>query len=173
MTNSLKELLEKYNPDTIFKTLEENYDPSAIRPGSFVVINPEALRSKALVQPILMRKGEGYIAQLNKLATEKQVLYVSALKSLRTTSGYLSEAPSSHAEEADLVIHSVPGLYTSPITVPVALLKLDTAPGDIMQKPIDDKYVAKNKTNGKGVTGPDEYNKGKQPKGTRVNGGNN
>jgi hypothetical protein len=137
-----------------------------------VVLDPEALKNDDIRKELTMKKGAPYVAQLDKMANDKQKMYVSALKTLRTTSGYLSEAPSSHPEEADLVNHSVPGLYTGIMTVPTSILKTVTAAGDIMQEPIDDRYVAKTKLD-KGSKLENEYNSGKQPKGTRANGGNN
>lgn len=172
MTNKIKELLEKYNPESIFKVISENCDPSKIHPGSFVIIDPEALKNQDIRKDMTMKKGAPYLAQLDKMASDGQVMYVSALKTLRTTSGYLSESPSSHPEEADLVNHKVPGLYSGIITVPCSILKTSTAAGDIMQKSIDDQFVAKNKQE-KGKELENEYNKGKQPKGTVNNGGNN
>lgn len=172
MNDKIKELLEKYNPESLFQTVLENYDSSKIHPGSFVVLDPELLKNQDIRKELTIKKGATYLAQLDKMAADKHIMFVSALKTLRTTSGYLSEAPSSHPEEADLVNHKVPGLYTGIITVPCSILKTVTEAGNIMQHPIDDQFVAKVKHE-KGATLDNEYNKGKQPKGTVNNGGNN
>lgn len=172
MTDKIKELLEKYNPESIFQTIAESCDPNKINPGSFVVLDPEALKNQDIRKDLTVKKGATYLAQLDKMAADKMVMYVSALKTLRTTSGYLSESPSSHPEEADLVNHKVPGLYTGIISVPCSILKTHTSSSDIMQHPIDDQFVAKTKTD-RGSNLENEYNKGKQPKGTINNGGNN
>lgn len=172
MTSHAQKLLEKYDPESIFTPILEFYSPGKIQAGSFVVIDPEAMKNSDIRRELTVKKGAPYVAQLDKLAADKHIMYVTALKTLRTTSGYLSEAPSNNPEEADLVNHNVPGLYTNPISAPVAILKTDTAPGDIMQKPIPDEFNAKVKLD-KGSNYSDDYNQGKQPKGTRANGGNN
>lgn len=165
MTDKIQKLLEKYDPADIFKTIEENCDESKIRAGSFVLISAAALKNEDIRRPLIAKKGEPYVAQLEKLAADNQVMYVSALKTLRTTSGYLSEAPSSNPEEADLALHSVPGLYQGIMTVPVSILTPYKSPGELTQVPIDSRYNAQTQTE-KGKELDNEYNKGKQPKNT-------
>lgn len=168
MTSKIKELLEKYDPESIFATIEENCDPSKIHAGSFVILSSEALKNEDIRRPLIAKKGASYVAQLDKLAANKQVMYVSALKTLRTTSGYLSEAPSSHPEEADLAVHKVPGLYQGIITVPVSILTPYKSSLDATQIPIDSQFN-QNHTSEKGKELENEYNNKKQPKGTVSN----
>jgi len=166
MNEKVEKLLEKYDVESIFTTIVENLDQSKVHAGSFVLISADALKNEDIRTPLVVKKGESYVAQLEKLANDKQIMYVSALKTVRTTSGYLSEAPSSHPEEADLTLHKVPGLYTGILTVPVSILIPYRSSSDIMQQPIDDSLVAKTKID-RGTVLDNEYNNGKQPKGTR------
>ena len=172
MNSKIKDILEKYNPEKILQPLLENYDSTTIKGGDFVVIDPAALQNEDIAKELIQRKGSDYFKNLQILAKRKQPMLVSALKTLRKSSSYIAGPTSENSEEADLVAHEVPGLYRAPITVPVSIIKRLVASNNIMQFPIDDQFVQKNKET-RAETLPNEYNKGKQPKGTRKNGGNN
>lgn len=172
MNQKTKEFLEKYNPENIFSTVLEHYNPASIRGGSFVVICPKMIANEQIKTELMMKRGEEFYNNLVLLARNKTVLYVSALKIVKPTSAYISETSPNNFEEADLVTHTTPGLYYAPITVPTSILKTTVNPMFVNQQPISDDLVQKNKIE-KGKELDNEYNKGSQPKGTRTNGGNN
>ena len=171
MNDTTKDILEKYNPETILQPVLENYDPATIRSGSFVVVDPAALKNEDIARPLIAKKGDGFFKNLQLLAHNKQTLYVSALKSVRPATTYLMGASPDNFEEADIVMHNAPGLYYAPITVPVSILKTIVDPMFIMQLSIDPKFNQKDNST-KGQTLDNEYNNGKQPKGTVKAGGN-
>ena len=172
MNEKTKDILEKYNPDSIFQPILEHYNSASIRGGSFVVVDPEALKNEDITKELKMKRGEDFYSNLVLLAKSKKPLYVSALKIVKPTSSYIAEIAPNNFEEADLVVHTTPGFYHSPITVPTSILKTITDPMYVMQQPIDPSIVQKNRIT-KSETLDNEYNKGKQPKGTIKNGGNN
>lgn len=172
MRQSTKEILEKYNPENIINPIVEHYNPASIRGGSFVVIDGKALKNRDIASELIKRRGEGFYQNLTLLANSKQPLYVTALKIVKPTSAYIAETAPNNFEEADIVIHKTPGLYSSPITVPTSILKPIVDPMFAHQLPIDDSLVHKPKLT-KAEKFGDEYNSGKQPKGTITNGGNN
>jgi hypothetical protein len=172
MSAEIEQLLEKYNIDDIFVPLMEHYNPASIRGGSFVVINKEALADPDISKDLKIRRGPEFVKNLEVLANSGQTLFVSALKIVKPSSAYMAETAPNNFEEADIVVQKVPGLYNSPMTVPTSILKTVVAPNDIYGHPIPDEFSQKTKIE-KGRTLDNEYNKGKQPKGTRTNGGNN
>ncbi len=172
MNDHTKQLLEKYNPENFLAPLLEHYNPASIRGGSFVVIDPTALKNPDIAKELKAKRGVEFYNNLALLAKSAQTLYVSALKVVKPTSAYISELPANNFEEADLVVQKVPGLYNSPITVPTSILKTIVSPSDVYGHPIPDEFNQKSPIV-KGETLPNEYNKGKQPKGTKTKGGNN
>lgn len=172
MNDETKQLLEKYNPEDILAPVLEHYNPASIRGGSFVVIDPEALSDPDISKELKSKRGGDFYKNLEILAATKQTMFVSALKIVKPTSAYISEISPNNFEEADLVVQKVPGLYNSPITVPTSILKTVVNPMDIHGHPIPDEFSQKIRIE-KGTELDNEYNKGKQPKGTRNNGGNN
>jgi hypothetical protein len=172
MNESTKSILEKYNPENIITPILEHYNPTSIRGGSFVVIDPKAVKNPDIVKELKMKRGEEFYNNLVFLSKKKQPMYVSALKVVKPSSAYISEISPNNFEEADLVSHTAPGLYYAPITVPTSILKTIVDPMFANQLPIDDEFSQKTKIT-KGDTLENEYNSGKQPKGTRANGGNN
>lgn len=155
----------------LFELVKENYDTEKVTPGCFAVLNKTALKDKDIRDTLTRKHGSSFILQLDKLAKDEQVLFVSAMKTHRPSSVYISETPPGNFEEADVVNHKVPGLYSNPMTVPVSVLTKIRESGDVMQQTMDDEFVHKPKLGNE--TQDDSYNKGKQPKGTRKNGGNN
>ncbi len=172
MTDKTKELLEKYDLEEIVKPIMEHYNDTSIRGGSFVVIDPKGLSFKKTADELISKRGQEFYNNLMVLAKQKKPLYVSALKIVKPTSAYMAETAPNNFEEADLIIHNVPGLYHSPITVPTSILKMAVSPMFINQHPISDEFASHHKTE-KGTPAENEYIKGKQPKGTVNNGGNN
>lgn len=167
MNNNTKQILEKYNPEKILQPVLEHYNPTSIRGGSFVVICPKALKNPDITRELKMKRGEEFYNNLTLLAKTKKPLYVSALKIVKPTSAYIAETAPNNFEEADLVVHNVPGLYYAPITVPTSILKMTVHPMFAHQLPIDDEFSQKTKIT-KGEIHDDAYNNGRQPKGTRV-----
>ena len=172
MNDKTKSILEKYDPVQILDTIIEHYNPASIRGGIFVVIDQNQLSDPDISKELKVKRGPEFFNNLLLLAKKKQPLYVSALKIVKPTSAYISEISPNNFEEADVVIHKTPGLYSAPITVPVSILKTIVDPMFAHQLPIDDELSQKSPIV-KGQTLDNEYNKGKQPKGTRTNGGNN
>lgn len=172
MNQSTKEILEKYDPENILNPIIEHYNPTSIRGGSFVVIDPKAVKNPDIAKELKMKRGEEFYNNLVFLSKKKQPMYVTALKIVKPTSAYISEIAPNNFEEADVVSHRTPGLYYAPITVPTSILKAIVDPMLAHQLPIDDSLVQKTKIT-KGETLDNEYNKGEQPKGTRTKGGNN
>lgn len=172
MNESTKSILEKYNPEKIISPILEHYNPTSIHGGSFVVIDPKAVKNPDIVKELKMKRGEEFYNNLVFLSKKKQPMYVSALKIVKPSSAYIAETSPNNFEEADLVSHTAPGLYYAPITVPTSILKTIVDPMFANQLPIDDEFSQKTKIT-KGDTLENEYNSGKQPKGTRENGGNN
>lgn len=172
MNESTKSILEKYNPENILLPIIEHYNPTSIRGGSFVVIDPKAIKNPDICKELKMKRGEEFYNNLVFLSKKKQPMYVSALKIVKPTSAYIAETSPNNFEEADLVSHTAPGLYYAPITVPTSILKTIVDPMFANQLPIDDEFSQKTKIT-KGDTLENEYNSGKQPRGTRTNGGNN
>jgi hypothetical protein len=172
MNSITQHILEKYNPDDIFKLVLDHYSPTSIKGGSFVMIDPEALKNPDISKELIMKRGEDWFGNLTILAKNKTILYVSALKTVRPTSAYIAELPANNFDEADLVVHKTPGLYYAPITVPVSILKMTVDPMYIMQQPIDSDLEQKVKIT-KADKLDNEYNKGEQPKGSITKGGNN
>lgn len=172
MNDHTKQLLEKYNPENFLNPLLEHYNSASIRGGSFVVIDPEALKNPEISKELKMKRGEEFYKNLEVLAKSAQTLFVSALKIVKPTHAYIAEIAPNNFEEADLVVQKVPGLYNAPITVPTSILKTIVNPMDIHGHPIPDEFNQKTQIT-KGQTLDNEYNKGKQPKGTVSNGGNN
>lgn len=172
MRKETQEILEKYDPENIINPIIEHYNPTSIRGGSFVVVDPKAIKNKDIAQELIKRRGQEFYNNLVLLSKTKQPMYVTALKIVKPTSAYISEIAPNNFEEADVVRHTTPGLYYNPITVPTSILKCVVDPMFAHQLPVDDELVQKNKIN-KGETLENEYNKGEQPKGTRTKGGNN
>jgi len=172
MNERIKSILEKYDPANIINPILEHYNPASIRGGSFVVIDSEALKNEDILKDLVAKRGQAFIENLKILAGKKQPLYVSALKIVKPTSSYIAETAPNNFEEADLVIHNTPGLYSAPITVPTSILKTITDPMFAHQQPIDDDLVQKNRID-KSKTLDNEYNNGQQPKGTITKNGNN
>jgi hypothetical protein len=172
MNKSTKQILEKYNPENILNPIIEHYNPASIRGGSFVVIDPKAVKNPDIAKELKMKRGEEFYNNLVFLSKKKQPMYVTALKIVKPTSAYISEIAPNNFEEADVVSHTTPGLYYAPITVPTSILKTIVDPMLAHQLPVDDSLVQKTKIT-KGETLDNEYNKGEQPKGTRTKGGNN
>lgn len=170
MNENIKKLLEKYDPTDIFEPILEQFDNTSIRGGSFVVVDQKALAKHK--NDIVSRKGEEFFSNVMVLAKEKSPLYVSALKVVKPTNAFISELPNKQFEEADLVVHKTPGLYSAPITLPVSVLKQIVDPMFAHQmKPSDD--LNQNNKIEKSTTAGNEYNRGEQPKGTITKGGNN
>ena len=172
MNDATKALLEKYNPENLLQPVLEHYNPASIRGGSFVVIDPKALKNLDVARSLRSTRGEEFFANLVVLAKSAQPMFVSALKSVKPSSAYIADTSPNNFEEADLVVQKVPGFYAAPITVPTVILKTIVAPNDIHGHPIPDEFNQKSKET-RGDTLDNEYNKGKQPKGTRTKGGNN
>ena len=149
----------------IFENTMEQYTRSMVRGGSIARIDPAALKISEIKSDIIKRKGASYLAQLEKMAKDKTEFLVSALKQVRPTTSYTAQTPSStQFDEADIVAHKAPGIYSSPMTVPLSILISVTDPVDIMQHPIDDDLV--HKPNLGKETIEDYVTSGKQPKGT-------
>lgn len=172
MNSKIKDILEKYDPEKLLQPLLENYDDQTVKGGDFVILDTDALKNEDISRDLIKRKGQDFFKNLVLLANKKQIMLVSALKTLRPSSSFIAGPTSANSEEADLVAHEVPGLYRTPLTVPVSVIKRFVPSNMIMQVPIDDKFVMKIPDNAPKEL-PNEYNKGKQPKGTRKNGGNN
>lgn len=151
---------------TLFENVMQDYDRAKVRGGSLAKIDPAALKIPEIKSRILATKGASYLAQLNKIAHDELILFVSALKTVRPgRADGIAETPSGNFEEADIVQQKVPGSYSSPMTVPLSILIPHRDPSEIMQEPFPDDLVYKPKT-GTGVQ-DDSYNQGKQPKGTK------
>lgn len=153
----------------IFENVMKEYsDNVKVKGGDLAKISASALKIKEIRDNIEAKKGPAYLLQLEKLANENAIFLVSALKRFRPTSSYMSEETGSQStsfEEADIVIHKVPGFYAAPMSVPVAILEKVRDSSDVTQHPISDDLVAKNRID-KGSVVDDSYNTGKQPKGT-------
>lgn len=172
MNEQTKLLLKIYNPENFIKPILEQCDPRTIKGGSFVVIDAKALKNKTIATELVARRGIEFYKNLEVLARTKQTMLVSALKIVKPTSAYISETSPNNFEEADLVVQKVPGLYNSPITVPTSILKTVAGSCDIYGHPIPDEFNQKTEIV-KTANMDNEYNNGKQPRGTRANGGNN
>lgn len=144
----------------------QDYDRSKVRGGSLAAIDSAALKIPQIKDHLVKTKGASYLAQLQKMANDNLVLFVSALKTVRPgRADGIAETPSGNFDEADVVLQKVPGSYSAPMTVPLSILKVVRDPSDIMQQPIPDEFKHKAKEGNEVFD--DSYNKGKQPKGTK------
>jgi hypothetical protein len=131
-----------------------------------VVIDPKALAANK--EDIIKQKSASYYAQLEALAQEGAMLTVTAIKRVNQSTGNAVDMSSrTFQEEVDVVSEMNPGNYHSPMSLPLTILKKVTDYNGSFNIPLKDKY--RHKPNLDSET-HDEYNKGKQPKGTRNNG---
>jgi len=145
---------------SLYESILESVDVAKVRPQSIVVIDPQALSIKSISDEIIQRKGPSYFAQLQKIATDKIPLYVSALKTVRPVNNVHSSLPTSNDfQEADVVNYKpgLIGIWGAPITVPLSILKTVVDPGNIMQVP-----TPKHETEQGVSVGDNSYNQGKQ-----------
>jgi hypothetical protein len=128
-----------------------------------VVIDPESLaKNKEL---IVNRKGPSFFEQLKVLANQKKILTVTAIKRVnRNSSNFVDSNSSTFDEEVDVVNMMNPGNFHSPMTLPLTILKKVSDYNGSFNIPLDDEY--QNKPNLDSEI-RDEYNSGKQPRGTR------
>jgi hypothetical protein len=148
---------------TKFEQLCENvmntFDPYRIRPQSVVIIDSDALQNEDIKKDIITRRGPGYYSQLLKMANDGQNLYVSALKTIRSTNQVYGSGPNTDLYEAD-VINYVPGLigtWGQTLTLPVSILKVSVPPEMITQIPVsgEDRQIGNSE-------GDNSYNNGQQ-----------
>lgn len=162
----------KYGFETLIEQILERKDNYAILENSGicyahdkVVIDPAGLAEQK--QDIIKRKGAPYYEQLRLLATSKDILTVSAIKRInKPSSNFVDGNSASGQEEADVVRQFNPGSFHSPMSVPLSILKKVSDYNGSFNQPLPDETEYKAKTN-KEVR--DDYNKGKDPKGTRHN----
>jgi len=144
----------------LYESVLESVTLGTIRPQSVVVIDPEMIKHKDIANDIIQRKGVSYLAQLQKLANDKALLYVSALKTVRPVSNVHAALPTSNDfQEADVINYS-PGLsstWHAPMTLPISVLKSIVEPENIMQIPVPGKETPQGQS-----TGDNSYNNGTQ-----------
>ena len=150
----MSKFLELYN------TVLESVNLGTVRPQSVVVIDPTMITRKDIADDIIQRKGITYLAQLQKLAKDKVLLYVSALKTVRPVNNVYASLPTSNDfQEADVINYS-PGLsatWHAPMTLPISVLQTVVDPENIMQIPVPGKET----TQGQSI-GDNSYNQGEQ-----------
>lgn len=152
--------------ELMFEDIMRAYDDTKVKGGSVVTVDKEALKNPDIRKEITSKKGQAYLAQLEKMADDGIKLYVSALKIVRPTSAFIAETHPTNFEEADVVNQKHPGCYSSPMTVPTTILKMIADPSNVMQVPLDKDLEYDNKIS-KSKIQDDSYNKGEQPEGTR------
>ena len=144
----------------LYESVLESVALGTIRPQSVVVIDPTMIKRKEIADDIIQRKGVTYLAQLQKLANDKALLYVSALKTVRPVNSVYAALPTSNDfQEADVVNYS-PGLSSSwnaPMTLPISVLRTIVDPENIMQIPVPGKETPQGQS-----AGDNSYNDGKQ-----------
>lgn len=144
----------------LYETMLESVALGTVRPQSVVVIDPTMIKRKDVADEIIQRKGLSYLAQLQKLANDKVLLYVSAMKTVRPVNNVYATLPTSNDfQEADVINYS-PGLSRSwgaPMTLPVSVLKTVVDPENIMQIPVPGKDSPQGQS-----MGDNSYNNGKQ-----------
>lgn len=132
-----------------------------------VVIDPKLLNDQK--EAICKLKNPSFYAQLEKLAKDQEILTISSIKRVNRPSGNLTDGEShTFQEEADVVRQYNPGNYYAPISLPLSVLTKITDYNGSFNLPVGGRKEANLNSEVK-----DDYNKGKQPKGTLQNGGNN
>ena len=155
-------LLEKLRANK--KPLFENAQITAAHDK--VVIDSKALAANK--EDIVKSKSAAYYAQLEVLSQEGAMLTVTAIKRVNQSTGNAVDMSSrTFQEEADVVAEMNPGNYHSPMSLPLTILKKVADYNSSFNIPLKDKYRYKANTETEVY---DDYNKGKQPKGTRKNG---
>lgn len=145
--------------EKLLEDVSSAFDPYRIRPQSVVVIDEEAIGHEEIKSDIIKRRGPGYYNQLLKMAQDGQNLYVSAMKTVRSTNQVYGSGPNTELLEAD-VINYVPGLigtWGQTLTLPVSILKTSVPSEMMMQIPV------KGDEREQGVSkGDNSYNDGQQ-----------
>lgn len=144
----------------LYESVLESVNLDTIRPQSVVVIDPSALKNGEISEDIVQRKGISYLAQLQKMASDQQKLYVSAMKTVRPVNNvHASLGTTNDFQEAD-VVNYVPGLlgaWSAPMTLPISILKTVVEPGDMMQQHIPGQETKQGRE-----VGDNSYNNGEQ-----------
>lgn len=144
----------------LYESVLESVNLATVRPQSVVVIDPTRIKQKEVADDIIQRKGLSYLAQLQKLANDKVLLYVSALKTVRPVNNVYAALPTSNDfQEADVINYS-PGLsstWHAPMTLPISVLQPVVDPENLMQIPVPGKETPQGQS-----VGDNSYNNGEQ-----------
>lgn len=165
MSSKFNTLLEELMAKTDVIISENNQITAA---HDKVIIDPQQLAKN--MAEIVSRKGQPFYNQLRVLANEKRLLTVSAIKRVNRNSGSFTDGDSgTYQEEVDVVSQFNPGNYHSPMSLPITILTKVSDYNGSFNIPLDDNTNFKYKTE---KEQRDEYDAGKQPRGTRWNNDN-
>jgi hypothetical protein len=130
--------------DVLFENLLEPFQQ-----GGFIIGNRVRFKKDALKSDFMKNKGQNFI-EVVKSCMDPNFdlnLRISALKSVypTTTQNYRGGTESPDKIYADVIIEYAPGLYRTPMTVPIELLELQD--DGINTGPVPDSVKRKSKIN--------------------------